>query len=90
VTARTAPLTAAAAQPAEPAHAIALGARATALCGSPLPDPLKRLLKWRLVGPIHFASLDGPGDVLAQRLRERPASRGAAAASSHGCVDAPR
>jgi hypothetical protein len=60
----------------ELAHAIALSGRATVLCGSLLPGQLERLPARRLVGRLHFASLDCPDDVLAQRLRSRPAWRG--------------
>jgi RNase adaptor protein for sRNA GlmZ degradation len=58
------------------AHAIALNGRATMLCGSLVPEHLENLPARRLVGPIHFCSLDCPDAVLAQRLRARPAWRG--------------
>jgi ribosomal protein S27AE len=57
------------------AHAAALGGRATILTGSLTPDQLERLPARKLVGPIHFALLDCPDDVLAARLRARPAWR---------------
>jgi hypothetical protein len=58
------------------AHAAALGGQATVLTGSLTPDQLERLPARRLVGPIHFALLDCPDDLLAERLRARPAWRG--------------
>jgi hypothetical protein len=58
------------------AHAGALGGQATVLTGSLTPDQLERLPGRRLIGPIHFALLDCPDDVLATRLRARPAWRG--------------
>jgi hypothetical protein len=58
------------------AHAAALGGQAMVLTGSLTPDQLARLPARRLVGPIHFALLDCPDDVLAGRLRARPAWRG--------------
>jgi hypothetical protein len=39
------------------------------------PDQLERLPGRKLIRPIHFALLDCPDDVLADRLRERPAWR---------------
>jgi ribosomal protein S27AE len=57
-------------------HAVALGGRATVLTGSFTPAQLERLPARRLVGPIHFATLECPDDVLAARLRARPAWRG--------------
>jgi predicted kinase len=61
------------------AHAAALGGRVTVLTGSLTPDQLERLPARKLIGPIHFALLDCPDDVLAGRLRERPAWRGTSA-----------
>jgi predicted kinase len=61
------------------AHAIALNGRATVLCGSLLPEQLEHLPARRLVGPIHFCSLDCPDAVLAERLRARPAWRASSA-----------
>lgn len=58
------------------AHAVALNGRATVLCGSLLPEQLEDLPARRLVGPIHFCTLDCPDAVLADRLRRRPAWRG--------------
>lgn len=58
------------------AHAVALNGRVTVLTGSLVPAQLEGLPARRLVGPIHFANLDCPGEVLAQRLRARPAWRG--------------
>jgi predicted kinase len=58
------------------AHAAALGGRATVLTGSLTPDQLERLPARKLIGPIHFALLDCPDEVLADRLRARPAWRG--------------
>jgi predicted kinase len=60
-------------------HAAALGGQATVLTGSLTPDQLERLPARRLIGPIHFALLDCPDDVLAGRLRARPAWRGSSA-----------
>lgn len=57
------------------AHAAALGGQATVLTGSLTPDQLERLPARKLIGPIHFALLDCPDDVLAGRLRARPAWR---------------
>jgi hypothetical protein len=56
-------------------HASALGGRPTVLTGSLTPDQLERLPARKLIGPIHFALLDCPDDVLADRLRARPAWR---------------
>ena len=56
-------------------HAAALGGQATVLTGSLTPDQLERLPARKLIGPIHFALLDCPDDVLADRLRARPAWR---------------
>jgi hypothetical protein len=53
-------------------HAAALGGQPTVLTGSLTPDQLERLPARRLIGPIHFALLDCPDDVLADRLRARP------------------
>jgi len=58
------------------AHAAALGGHITVLTGSLTPDQLDRLPARRLVGEIRFALLDCPDDVLAGRLRARPAWRG--------------
>jgi hypothetical protein len=57
-------------------HAAALGGRVTVLTGSLTPDQLECLPARKLVGPIRFALLDCPDDVLADRLRARPAWRG--------------
>jgi predicted kinase/ribosomal protein S27AE len=57
------------------AHAVALGGQVTVLTGSLTPDQLERLPARKLIGPIHFALLDCPDDVLADRLRARPAWR---------------
>jgi predicted kinase/ribosomal protein S27AE len=61
------------------AHAVALSGRATVLTGSLTPDQVERLPARKLIGPIHFALLDCPDDVLAGRLRARPAWRGTSA-----------
>lgn len=53
-------------------HAAALGGQATVLTGSLTPDQLERLPARKLIGQIHFALLDCPDDVLADRLRARP------------------
>jgi len=53
------------------AHAAALGGQATVLTGSFSPGQLERLPARKLIGPIHFALLDCPDDVLAGRLRAR-------------------
>jgi hypothetical protein len=58
------------------AHAAALGGQATVLTGSFTPDQLEGLPARKLIGPIHFALLDCPDDILAGRLRARPAWRG--------------
>jgi ribosomal protein S27AE/predicted kinase len=58
------------------AHAAALGGQPTVLTGSLTPDQLERLPARKLIGPVHFALLDCPDDVLASRLRARPAWRG--------------
>jgi gluconate kinase len=58
------------------AHAIALNGRATVLCGPLTPEYLEGLPGRCLVGPIHFCTLDSPDEVLAGRLRARPAWRG--------------
>lgn len=63
------------------AHAAALGGQVTVLTGSITPDDLERLPGRKLIGPIHTALLDCPDDVLADRLRARPAWRGA-----HGMI----
>jgi len=56
-------------------HAAALGGQVTVLTGSLTPDQLERLPARKLIGPIHFALLDCPDDLLARRLRARPAWR---------------
>jgi hypothetical protein len=58
------------------AHGIALNGRATVLCGSLQPEQLEPLPARPLVGDIHFCNLDCPDEVLAERLRARPAWRG--------------
>jgi hypothetical protein len=58
------------------AHAVALNGRATVLCGSLLPEHLEGLPARRLLGPIRFCNLDCPDEILAARLRARPAWRG--------------
>jgi hypothetical protein len=58
------------------AREVALGGRATVLTGSLTPDQMWRLPARKLVGPLHFANLDCPDHVLAERLRARPAWRG--------------
>jgi hypothetical protein len=58
------------------AREVALGGRATVLTGSLTPDQLSRLPARKLVGPLYFANLDCSDDVLAERLRARPAWRG--------------
>ncbi len=58
------------------AHGIALNGRATVLCGSLLPEQLEPLPARPLLGEIHFCNLDSPDEVLAERLRARPARRG--------------
>jgi hypothetical protein len=58
------------------AYGVALNGRATVLCGSLQPDQLEPLPARPLVGDIHFCNLDCPDDVLAERLRARPAWRG--------------
>jgi ribosomal protein S27AE len=57
-------------------HAAALGGQVTVLTGSLTLDQLERLPARKLIGPIHFALLDCPDNVLAGRLRDRPAWRG--------------
>ena len=57
------------------AHGVAQGGRATVLCTSLLPSQLESLPARKLLGPIHFCNLDCPDDVLAARLRARPAWR---------------
>ncbi len=81
------------------AHAAALGRQATVLTGSLTPDQLERLPARKLIGPIHFALLDCPDDVLAGFYCE-PAQRGAAhparrrssstSGSPRGCAPASR
>jgi broad-specificity NMP kinase len=58
------------------AHGIALNGRATVLCGSLQPEQLEGLPARHLVGETHFCNLDCRDDVLAERLRARPAWRG--------------
>jgi predicted kinase len=58
------------------AHAAALGGRVTVLTGTFTPGQLERLPARTLIGPIHFALLDCPDDVLASRLQARPPWRG--------------
>jgi hypothetical protein len=58
------------------AHAAALGGQVTVLTGTLTPDQLERLPARELIGPIHFALLDCPDDVLASRLQARPPWRG--------------
>ncbi|MGH3165650.1 MAG: hypothetical protein ACRDN0_07115 [Trebonia sp.] len=58
------------------AHGVALGGRATVLCGSLTPDQLERLPFRKVIGPIRFCLLDCPDDVRAARLRARPEWRG--------------
>ena len=58
------------------AHSIALNGRSTVLCGSLMPDQLTGLPARCLVGPLHFCTLDCPDEILAARLRARPAWRG--------------
>jgi len=53
----------------------ALNGRVTVLCGSSLPAQLDALPARKLLGPIHFCTLDCPDDVLAARLRARPSWR---------------
>lgn len=60
------------------AHDIALNGRVTVLTGSFLPGQLEPLPGRKLVGPIHFCTLDCPDDVIADRLRSRPSWRGTA------------
>ncbi len=57
------------------AHEVALNGRPTVLCTSMMPDRLENLPARKLLGPVHFANLDCPDDVLAARLRARPAWR---------------
>lgn len=57
------------------AHGIALNGRATVLCGSLQPEQVEPLPARPLVGEIHLCNLDCPDDVLAERLRARPAWR---------------
>jgi hypothetical protein len=57
------------------AHAAALGGQVTVLTGSLTPDQLECLPARKLIGPIHFALLDCDDDILASRLRARPAWR---------------
>jgi hypothetical protein len=42
------------------------------LTGSLTPDRLERLAARKLIGPMHFALLDCPDNLLAGRLRARP------------------
>ncbi len=62
------------------AHEVALNGRVTVLCGSLMPDQLERVPARKLLGPIHFCTLDCPDDILAARLRARPAWR-------HGTIE---
>jgi len=55
---------------------ITIEGQTTVLTGSLTADQLERLPARKLIGPIHFALLDCPDDVLADRLRGRPAWRG--------------
>ena len=57
------------------AHAAALGGQPTVLTGALTPDQLECLPGRKLIGSIHFALLDCPDDVMADRLRARPAWR---------------
>jgi RNase adaptor protein for sRNA GlmZ degradation len=57
------------------AYGIALNGRATVLCGSLQPEQLEPLPARPLVGEICFCNLDCPDEVLAERLRARPAWR---------------
>ena len=63
------------------ADAIALNGRATVLTGSLIPAQLQDLPARRLLGPVHFATLDCPAGMLAERLRARPAWRGTSGAA---------
>jgi chloramphenicol 3-O-phosphotransferase len=68
------------------AHAVGLCGRSMVLTGSLTPEQLEYMPARSLIGPIHFANLDCPDDVLAARLRARPAWRGTsseAALSQH-------
>jgi predicted kinase/ribosomal protein S27AE len=56
-------------------HAAALGGQVTVLTGTLTPGQLERLPARKLIGPIHFALLDCPDDLLAGRLRARQAGR---------------
>ena len=58
------------------AHGVALNGRSTVLCGSLIPHEVDRLPVRRFLGPIHYANLDAPDEVLADRLRARPRWRG--------------
>lgn len=58
------------------AHGVALNGRATVLCGSLRPEQVEALPARALVGDLRFCNLDCPDDVLAARLRARPAWRG--------------
>jgi predicted kinase len=58
------------------ARGIALNGRTTVLCGSLQPEQLEYLPARPLVSEIHFCNLDCPDEVLAERLRARPAWRG--------------
>jgi len=57
------------------AHEVALNGRPTVLCTSMMPDRLERLPARKLLGPVYFGNLDCPDDILAARLRARPAWR---------------
>jgi hypothetical protein len=54
---------------------VALNGRATVLCTSLMPDALDGLPARKLLGPVRFCNLDCPDDILAARLRARPAWR---------------
>jgi predicted kinase len=58
------------------AGAIALNGRPTVLLGTLTPGQLSELPARRLIGPVHFCLLDAPNEVIANRLRSRPAWRG--------------
>jgi hypothetical protein len=57
------------------AHEVALNRRATVLCTSMMPDRVENHPARKLLGPVYFANLDCPDDVLAARLRARPSWR---------------
>jgi len=66
------------------AHAVALNGRMTVLCGSLLPSQLEVLPARKLIGPIHWCTLDCPDAVLAERLGSRPSWRGSSTESVIG------